>query len=446
MPKLGIAKRPSSSLIPGAKTTFTAPKPDPAAKQGFPITFKHLGKGGYELTLYATSQVQRRKWMEHIESQQSALEDRSNFFTKTILCEHFFTTANRVNCLVPIGESQSLLSGLSPNSVLDGGRKLVYGTDNGIYVSDRKPKDPAARPRRVLDAMAVTQIDVLEEYQLLLVLSNKALLSFSLEALEANDNQAPLAKRPRKIQNHANFFKAGVCLGRHLVCSVKTSALSSTIKVYEPLETTTKGKKKPAFSKMFQGGQDALRPFKVSRRFSSTANERYHLEETLFINEMQEFYIPAESSSIHFLKSKLCVGCAKGFEVVSLETLETQSLLDQADTSLDFVQRKENIKPIHIERLNGEFLLNYTDYSFFVNRNGWRAKADWKITWEGNPVAFALSYPYILAFEPSFIEIRNVESSVLEHILTAKNIRLLHSSTREVSGWAYRRGRSINAC
>lgn len=100
IPKMGIAKRPSSSLIAGAKTTLT----DPAAKQGFPITFKHLGKGGYELTLYATTHIQRRKWMEHIESQQNALRSRSNFYTKTILCDRFFTVSNRVNCLVPIGE------------------------------------------------------------------------------------------------------------------------------------------------------------------------------------------------------------------------------------------------------------------------------------------------------------------------------------------------------
>lgn len=100
IPRMGISKRPSSSLIAGAKTTLN----DPTTKQAFPITFKHLGKGGYELTLYATTQVQRRKWMEHIESQQSALRSRSNFFTKTILCDKFFTLSNRVNCLVPIGE------------------------------------------------------------------------------------------------------------------------------------------------------------------------------------------------------------------------------------------------------------------------------------------------------------------------------------------------------
>ena len=117
---------------------------------------------------------------------------------------------------------------------------------------------------------------------------------------------------------------------------------------------------------------------------------------------------------------------------MSLETLETQPLLDQADTSLDFVSLEKDAKPIHIERLNGEFLLNYSDFSFFVNRNGWRARPEWKIDWEGTPQSFALSYPYILAFEPSFIEVRHIDSGACVHIVTAKNIRMLHASTREV--------------
>ena len=252
---------------------------------------------------------------------------------------------------------------------------------------------------------SVTQIDVLEQHQILLVLADKTLYSYSTEALDGDEAQAA-AKRPRKIC-HANFFKSGVCMGQQLVASVKTSALSTTIKVFEPKENMANKAKKSGFAKMLAQGQDQLKPYK-------------------------EFYIPTESSSIHFLRSKLCVGCARGFEVVSLETLETQSLLDQADTSLDFVVRKENIRPIHIERMGGEFLLCYSDYSFFVNRNGWRARHDWKITWEGNPQSFAIFNPYILAFEPSFIEIRHMESGGLVHIVTAKNIRWLHSSTREV--------------
>lgn len=257
----------------------------------------------------------------------------------------------------------------------------------------------------MLDCKGVTQVEVLEQHQIVLVLAEKTLYSYSIEALDPDETQA-IIKRPRKIC-HANFFKAGICLGQQLVAAVKTSALSTTIKVYEPKENMANKGKKSGFAKMLSTGQDQLKPYK-------------------------EFYIPTESTSIHFLRSKLCVGCARGFEVVSLETLETQSLLDQADTSLDFVVRKENIKPIHIERMASEFLLCYTDYSFFVNRNGWRARPDWKITWEGTPQAFAIFNPYILAFEPSFIEIRHMESGGLVHIITAKNIRWLHSSTREV--------------
>ncbi|KAL8902943.1 MAG: hypothetical protein Q9207_004266 [Kuettlingeria erythrocarpa] len=387
IPKLGISKRPSSSLIPGVKAAPNNPKAAQNTKEGYPITFKHIGKGGYEQTLYATSQIARRKWMENIEGQQAKLRERGNFFTKTILCENFFSAAHKVNCLVPI----------------DGGRKFVYGTDAGIFISDRRQKAAESRPRRAVEIKGVTQVDVMEEYQLLLVLADKCLYSLPLEALETNDNTL---KRPKKIQGHANFFKAGVCMGRHLVCAAKMSGISTTIKVYEPTETNIKSKKKSAIRSVLQGGGDSLRAFK-------------------------EFYVPAESTSIDFLRSKLCVACTRGFEVVSLETLETQPLLDNADTSLDFVSKKDNI-PVSIERLNGEFLLHYTDYSFFVNRNGWRARSDWIINWEGRPTNFALSHPYLLAFEPSFIEIRHLETAALVYIITAKNIRMLHVSTSEI--------------
>lgn len=378
IPASGV-RRSTSSLLPNIRAE-SGKKGD-----GWPITFKHMGKNGYELTLYASTQTGRQKWLEFIDTAQQKLRARVDFLNTTILSQGFFTGTNKVNCVAPF----------------DGGRKLIYGTDAGIYVSDRKS---GGQPRKILEATNVSQIDALEEYNLLLVLSNKSLISYNLAALDPNE--AALSKKPKKIQSHCSYFKAGISMGRHLVCCVKPTTLSTTIKVYEPNDAMSKSKKQKGFSKMFNAGQDELKPFK-------------------------EFYIPTESTSVHFLKSKLCVACARGFEVVSLETLETQSLLDQADTSLDFVARKEGVKPIHIERLNGEFLLNYSEFSFFVNRNGWRARPEWKIDWEGTPQSFALSYPWILAFEPSFIELRNIESGAV-HIVPHKNIRMLHSSTHEI--------------
>jgi hypothetical protein len=74
---------------------------------------------------------------------------------------------------------------------------------------------------------------------------------------------------------------------------------------------------------------------------------------------LQEFYIPTESSSVHFLKTKLCVGCTKGFEIVDLETLDMQGLLDPHDASLDFVMKRDNVRPIAIYRIEEDFLLCY---------------------------------------------------------------------------------------
>ena len=143
IPKLGIAKRPSSSLIPGAKSTTS----EPNKKEGFPITFRHLGKGGYELTLYANTQGARMKWMEHIGDQQLILRKRGDFYNRSILSSAFFSAANRVNCVAPFGmHTISHIQRTNTNTAPDGGRKLIYGTDSGIYVSDRRSKDVIAKP------------------------------------------------------------------------------------------------------------------------------------------------------------------------------------------------------------------------------------------------------------------------------------------------------------
>jgi len=143
----------------------------------------------------------------------------------------------------------------------------------------------------------------------------------------------------------------------------------------------------------------------------------------------KEFYIPTESSSIHFLKTKLCVGCTKGFEIVDLETLDTQGLLDPADATLDFVQKRENTRPIAIYRIENEFLLCYDEFAFYVNKSGWRARPNWIVHWEGSPTAFDLYYPFVLAVEPTFIEVRHVDTGQLVQVIPGNNLRCLFADT-----------------
>jgi hypothetical protein len=99
MPRMGISKRPSSSLIPGAGKIAG----DTSKKEGFPLSFRHLGKVGYELTLYANSQSARMKWFEHIGAQQQLLRKRGDFYNNSPITSTFFTATNRVNCVAPFG-------------------------------------------------------------------------------------------------------------------------------------------------------------------------------------------------------------------------------------------------------------------------------------------------------------------------------------------------------
>lgn len=350
-------------------------------KGGFAITFIHLGRKYYQMTLWASTFVSHRKWVETITKQQEALRERSAVFEMVTLCEGFFLGQNRVNCAAPFAC----------------GRRIVFGTDDGIYLSDLN--QPNREPVKVLALLDVSQVDVLEDYQLLIVLSERQVITFPLDALDPMDPMSGL-KRAKRISSHTTFFKAGTCLGKVLVCVVKSSPLSSTIKTLEPIDQNIRGRSKPTFRKLLQGGNDTLKLFR-------------------------EFYIPVESSSIHFLKTKLCVGCTKGFEIVDLESLDTQGLLDPADASLDFVRKRENLRPMAIYRIDNEFLLCYDEFAFYVNKNGWRSRQDFMVHWEGSPTGFALRFPYVLAFEPTFVEIRHVETGLMSQVIQGNNLRLL---------------------
>jgi hypothetical protein len=87
-------------------------------------------------------------------------------------------------------------------------------------------------------------------------------LTFPLDALDPMDPTAGLI-RAKRIATHTSFFKTGFCLGRVLVCIDKAVQGSSTFKVLEPIEPNVRGRAKPTFKKLLQGGNDTLKPFRV---------------------------------------------------------------------------------------------------------------------------------------------------------------------------------------
>jgi len=102
----------------------------------------------------------------------------------------------------------------------------------------------------------------------------------------------------------------------------------------------------------------------------------------------------------------MCVGCSRGFEIVDLESLDTQGLLDPNDESLEFVRKKESLRPMAIYRIHNDFLLCYdgessqkqclrkityalrVEFAFYVNKSGRRSRKEFMVHWEGTPTGF----------------------------------------------------------
>ncbi len=396
----------------------------------FPLSFLYIGRKGFEVTLYAPNSQIQKSLVEKIEAQQKVLREKNDIFTLSPLSStSFFNSLNKINCLVPC----------------DGGRKLIYGTDYGVFISNVKRNKNSTNnrivsaPIKVISQPNITQLEVLEEYSILLVLSDKKLYSYPLNTVlniqnfnrfeenivssasnsttknsstitTASSSSSTIlqvtcsniSKKGKELMSHVSFFKVGICCSKMIVCAAKNGSSNHSIKVFEANNPLGDGNKKNFSKKKFK-------------------------------SETIEFNFNSDPVSISILKTKLCIGCTKGFEIISLEkNKKKETLLEPSDVNLSFVLRREGLRPIAIYRVGNDFLLNYTEFSFFIDKNGRRVQRDWMIKWEGLPQSFALWFPYLIGFDNNIVEIRDVNTGKLLRAITGDNIRMLHASSQEI--------------
>lgn len=373
-----------SDLSTRSRPEVSAYNPVSSNQQKFQINFFGLGSNSMHVSLFADDLSSHNQLLLQVQTQQKKLIEKHDIFSLSKYETRRFTGNNRINCGVPCY----------------GGKKLLYGTDSGVWVSTVRSISMTSNekicsdPTLVISKSYVTQMEVLVEYSKLLVLADKTLYEFDLSCTDSLDH-VKNTRSGKIILNHVSSFKTGVCVGRLLVCAVK-SGNARAISIVEPTN-----------------------PFDNKNK---NKNKR---------SEVKEIVFTSDPISISFLKTKLCIGCTKGFEIVSLEAGRKEPILDEADPSLDFATQRESVTPLAIHRIDKNFLLSYSEFSFLINQNGWRTKQDWGIFWEGSPQSIALFYPYLLAFEPGFIEIRDLESTALIRALVGENIRFLHSNEHE---------------
>ncbi|KAI8380251.1 CNH domain-containing protein [Blakeslea trispora] len=357
-----------------------------------PFTFQHLGQRGGTYTFMCTPD-EKQKWLTAIEEAKASLKKRTGddaFETVSIDDTHFSYVAANTS-------KQAKVTCTEPFINIHDEKKLVVGTDTGVYIITIKNN----AIKKVLSTENVMQISILEKYHILIVLADKTLKAYPLDSLDSvNTSGKPFERLGQELAQHVYYFQAGVCNNRDLLIYKKKKNTSSVFTALEPL-----------YDLRDPRNQKYIVPkagFMMGSRLSHAWFKKY-----------KEFYVGAESSNIQFLKSKLLVVCAKGFEIIDPENLSVggRDIPDKMDPQFNFVHRQaESVKPIAMYRVHDKFLLCYSKFAFYVNnRNGsliqrGPQKLPLLCEWEGTPEYIVYQHPYIIAFDPQFIEIRYVDT------------------------------------
>ncbi|KAG6866599.1 hypothetical protein C0991_002089 [Blastosporella zonata] len=381
------------------------------------IDFEHIGfKCYYKLVLYAPAQI-LQKCSDMIVKQRAVFHERTLIFHAVPLKGEY--AANKVNSAAWViwllGESVQAKTDRDTD-----GKKVLYSTNEGVYGFGTR--DIGKHAGKVLAMRDVLQLEVVEESNLLIVLcavslADSQVFVVPLNSLDAK-NPAGSAQRAKQISSYnASFFKTfSISSKTILLCIVKSSEYSSAFKIFEHVIQKAGHASRHT---LVQEGNNAFRP------------------------KFKEFQVQGAISSIHYSNDRLyAISSKSGFEIVNLESPETRRHLDLSDEGLGLVA-KENLRPMAMYGSQNEskILLCYEKFAFYVDANGRRARNDFLIHWKGKPTAFgkvlhfvttylghisnvALDGPYVLAIEPSFVEVRHTETGVLKQIIQRTNLEL----------------------
>ncbi|KAH8827780.1 CNH domain-containing protein [Flagelloscypha sp. PMI_526] len=252
---------------------------------------------------------------------------------------------------------------------------LYVAFADGIYTYARNGK--SVECRLLVKRTGILQFALLPDTILLLLDDQGNLESWR----NMNPSSSSLPVKQEQVASGVTFFRTEQCAnGQNLVCLVKSSRLTSSIRILE-----------------YQHG--ARHPFSVYRNLS----------------------MPTSIHSVHFssASSKIFVATEKGFEVVNLETVQTASLLDPNDKTIakGILTRNEHGKkptPLLLHRLNegSEFLLCYDEFAMYIDKLGAMTR-DELVFWETPAVHIEPFDRYILVFNKLFVEVRNPQTGEL---------------------------------
>lgn len=244
-------------------TTMDNPRDD---KILFPFRIKHLGKTG-SYTLYASSAQNRMEWCQKITEAKTKhaaalFSQNAEPFRLRVLADTAFgysdhtpgsksvtiqgTPLHRAikevetrygpNNSRPIPICKAAVNCATTFKQPTGHTMCAIGTEYGVYMSEIN--DPRGW-NKAITILRVTQLAVFEDLNLLLLIADRSLIAYHLDAVcpvngnTAQSSQNSTRRAPQKLSGNreVGFFAAGRLKDRSMLLYKKRDGLSSTFKV-----------------------------------------------------------------------------------------------------------------------------------------------------------------------------------------------------------------------
>ncbi|KAF9582187.1 RHO1 GDP-GTP exchange protein 2 [Lunasporangiospora selenospora] len=411
----GTSKKPGNSsktMLTGPRALTHADQPEIGTVMGLPdsrntslVVLEHQGGRG-DLYTFFMSPNDKDEFMKELKALQAARRQAVTgnrlFDFETVTEIQSSPTASGVPSGINSMYGRRIICTATYYNVLDGKTRIVIGTDDGIFVG---MENDSGNYRQVIKDISVSQISVLDSYHIMVVMTGKYVKAFNLSCLEPNADKS--LQLGQVIGKNIQFFTSGQCAGKTLVIMMKKKGTSeSQFVVYEPCDNAVlNSQQRTGFSLSFgkSGKSDWFKLYK-------------------------EFTVASEAYRVLMLATVICVVCAKGFEVISLEDLEqTQIFPPRHNPAFSFIEERPTSVPMSMFKVDsGQFLMCYSDFAFIMSKKGELSRKG-LIEWEGCPESFAMVYPYVIAFESRLIEVRHIHTGQLEQLILGEDIRLLYS-------------------
>jgi hypothetical protein len=270
-----------------------------------------------------------------------------------------------------------------------------------------------------VQANRVTQIAVLEEFSVCLIIADRSLISYPLDVIAPVSEFAPPVndsprRAPHRLGKDVTYFATAKMKDRTLVFYKRKEGLHTTFKVLEPIfNKATEKKRLFGGRKNATGGTESFRDF-------------------------DEFFFPTECYSLSLFQTYISVATSKGFEMLTLDKKQPMSIPDlKAPAIANIANRIRDQRPLGMFRLNeNEFLLTYEDCAVYIDKHGDISRTlIMEYTGKQKKARGATMYgQYLLLINEDYVEVRNAENGRLRQIIAGRDVRVLDMGVRGPTG------------